>query len=119
MTIVIPLLSLAGWLLYHPRKHHYADHLVTNSYLVSVWYILLTLFGDLYAYIAERDWGEVDFIVFMLLTTLYSAFVFRPEKHKIKQLGMAVLHIALFMLIIAALVGIIYLLGGRVRDTSV
>jgi len=119
MAIVIPILSLAGWLLYNPRKHHFAEHLITNSYMVSVWYILLTLFGNLYDYIAERDWGTIDFFIFILVTPLYSAFVFRPQKHKIKQIGLAFLHFALFVLIIAALVALVYLLGGRVKNTTV
>lgn len=118
MLIVVPLLALAGWLLYGPRQHSFADHLVANSYLVPVWYILLTLFGDIVDYFYQRDWDVVDFAVFMLLTPLYSAFVFRPEKHKPWQIGLALLHVLLYFLIIAAIVGIIYLLGGRVKDAS-
>lgn len=118
MLIVIPVLALAGWLLYGARKHSYADHLVANSYLVPVWYILLTLFGDIVDYFYQRDWDVVDFAVFMLLTPLYSAFVFQPEKHKLWQIGLALFHVLLYFLIIAAIVGIIYLLGGRVKDAS-
>ncbi len=119
MILVIPLLSLAGWLLYGPRKHRFADHLVMNSYIVPVWYMLLTLFGDLLDLIYQRDWDFVDFLLFLVITPLYTGFVFQPEKSRIRQIGMALLHLLLYFSIIAAITGIIYLLGGRVRSTTV
>lgn len=118
MIIVVPLLSLAGWLLYGPRQHRYADHLVTNSYMVPVWYILLTVFGNVFDSIYQRDWDVVDFLLFMLITPFYSALVFRPKKNKLQQIGLTLLQFLLYFLIIAALVGLIYLMGGRVKDAS-
>lgn len=119
MLIVIPLLALAGWLLYGPKKHRYADHLVANSYLVPVWYMLLTVLGDLIDYIYQRDWDWVDFAVFMLITPMYSAFVFRPDKNKFQQIGLGILQFLGYFLILAAIIGIIYLLGGRVKQTTI
>jgi len=118
MLLVIPFLSLGGWLLYNPRKYGFADHLVANSYFVSVWFILLTVIGDTIDYIHPRDWDYVDFFVFMAATTLHNTLYFIPQKPLFQKIVFPLIHILLYSLILASLAGLIYLLGGRVSETT-
>ena len=118
MLLVIPFLSLGGWLLYNPKKHGFADHLVVNSYFVSVWFILLTVVGDTVDYFHTRNWDYTDFFIFMLATTIYNARYFKPADPFYQKTVYALIQIVLYFLILATIAGIIYLLGGRVSQTT-
>jgi hypothetical protein len=116
LGLVLPLLVLRAWLLYGVKRHKLAHHLVSSSYFLSLWFILLTLLGDALDSVLDRDWWMVDFAAFMVLTCVYEARVFASDKSWWQQSLLTLAQLLLFVLLIALLVGLIYLSGGRVSS---
>lgn len=118
LALVLPLLALSAWLLYNPRKVNFAQHLIAMSYFWSLWFMVITLVGDLYDAFFERDLWMIDFAGFLLMVSWYQARVFAANKSWYVQWLLALLQVVLFFMLIAGLVLIIYLGGGRVRQTT-
>lgn len=115
LTLVLPFLVLSSWLLYGPKRIPLAHHLVAVSYFFALWFIVLTILGDaLYALFRTRN--IVDFFLFLLLVGWFSARVFAAHKPVWQQILLGLLQVLLFFVLLAMLVGIIYLLGGRVSQ---
>lgn len=117
LALVLPLLVLSGWLMYGPRKIKLSHHLVSSSYFLAVWFVLLTLLGDLVDWVMVRDWPMMDFLFFLILVSWSQARVFKPQWKAWKQLLMAQLQVVLFFALVALLVAVIYLGGGRVKTS--
>lgn len=116
MAIVLPFLSVTSWLVFNPRKYDFADHLVANSYFVSIWFILITIIGDLIDWIYPREWDSADILVFLFLTSYSTSRVFSFEKPWFKKVLLALAQIVTFCLLILFVVALIYMLGGRVKQ---
>lgn len=113
LTLVLPFLVLSSWLLHGPKRIPLAHHLVAVSYFFALWFIILTILGDaLYALFNNTIF--VDFVLFLLLVCGFSARVFAAHKPVWQQILLGLLQVLLFFALLALLVGVIYLLGGRV-----
>lgn len=113
LTLVLPFLVLSSWLLHGPKRIPLAHHLVAVSYFFALWFIILTILGDaLYALFNNTIF--VDFVLFLLLVCGFSARVFAAHKPVWQQILLGLIQVLLFFALLALLVGVIYLLGGRV-----
>ena len=118
LALVLPFLVLSAWLLYGVKRHKLAHHLVSVSYFWALWFMLLTLLGDALDGLMNRDWSYIDFMAFMLLTCFYEARVFASDKPWWQKSLLALAHVLLFVVLIALLVGLIFLAGGRVSSMA-
>lgn len=116
LSLVLPFLVLSAWLLYGAKPANFARHLVSNSYFWSAWFILLTLLGDTIDAVFIRDWGTVDFFLFLFLVSWSEARVFAPSKTWWRKLLLSFTQVVLFFTLLATFAGLIYLTGGRVSS---
>lgn len=119
ILLVLPFYSLSSWLLYHPKKYRFAEHLIAKAYLVGLCLLLFTLIDDLFGWLfGIEDLYQFDFLGFMLLTAWLNWRVFGQQKSWWRGVLFSLADLLLMLLILASLVGIIYLLGGNVRQVD-
>ncbi|MFN3529902.1 MAG: hypothetical protein ACK417_08295 [Bacteroidia bacterium] len=118
LALVLPFLVVSSWLLYVVKKTKMAHHLISVSYFWALWFILITLLGDALDGLFEREFPMIDFAVFLLLVSWYEARVFASHYNWWKQALLALTQVLLFFILLALLVGVIYLAGGRVSHST-
>lgn len=116
LGLVLPFLVLSAWLLYGAKPANFARHLVSNGYFWSTWFILLTLLGDAIDAVYLRDWGTVDFFLFLFLVSWSEARVFAASKAWWRKMLLSFTQVVLFFVLLATFAGLIYLTGGRVSS---
>lgn len=71
---LIPIFSLASFIVYRKRKYNYTEHLVINSYLFGMFLFLMLLLGLLFKlpFLAWADDASIDFFLgFVYLVYAY------------------------------------------------
>jgi hypothetical protein len=119
ILLILPFYSLSSWLLYHPKKYRFAEHLIAKAYLVGLCLLLFTLIDDFfYGVFGLDDLYQLDFLGFMLLTAWLNWRVFGQRKNWWRGVLFSLADLLLMLLLLAMLVGIIYLLGGNVQEVN-
>ena len=112
--IFFPILTLTSYLTFIRSRHGITKHIISILYLASGFFIIIIVLNSAIIWLFDDILTGGAFILFALCVFIWNAIVFSPKRSYLRIFLNVVLELFIFLSIITAIVGLLYLANPEV-----